>query len=39
MKYIKKINLSDEMFSKKEIKKIKISYYKNYIEYYLKEKN
>lgn len=40
MKYIKKMNLLDEMFTEKEIKKIKKNYDTSYKDYTItKEKN
>ena len=39
MKYIKKINLLDEIFTKKEQTKIKKNYDKSYQEYTIKENN
>ena len=39
MKYLKKINLLDEVFTKKEQNKLKKDYDKSYNNYTIKEKN
>ena len=39
MKYLKKINLLDEVFTKKEQRKIKKNYDKSYKNYTIKDNN